>query len=286
MPLTAPRFTTRVPIQFIVPDKPSLSITAANGNLIQNNPAIFNVNNGTVAQTSQGSDGLNYFRGDGEYAPFTLEIDWNWLSYSDYLNLAALRPYYVHFISYRNVGYYGKLVCDSPQSAGIKVQDVVTLQAQFYALSPSDEGGAVSCERLSTPSALSVENSEAATGFIPSVTTQYYWLTFSTRYGETLPQPAESNGFNSGTNNTSNSIAWTWPTYSAYIEKASIYVSQANDPTTSRLLADVPYGLSPLWIDYVGFQGSLVNQQPPTVNTAFCGQWTGGIWTNEVFDLE
>lgn len=273
---SAPNFNTRVPVQFICPDVPSLSITASNGNLLLNNPAIFNVNAGSVAKIDMGIDGLNYFRGDDEYAPFSLDLDWNLLGLSDYMKLAALRPYYVHFISYRNVGYYGKLVMNGPKSAGVKTADVLKTSAIFLPLSPSDLGGATPVSRLISPNSLTVSNNQPQTGYL--TTQQYYFLTFLTKYGETLAQGPVSPTIGI---NSSNSIAWVWPTTTSYIESANIYISGVSDPTTSRLLASVPYGLAPTFTDYVGFTGTLVNLQPPLISTAYRGRWVGGIWINE-----
>ena len=277
---SAPSFSTRVPVQFISLDQPSLSITPGNSNLLLNNPSVMNVNTGTVAKFDQGVDGLNYFRGDGEYAPFAIELTWKQIGLTDYQKLAALRPYYTHYVSYRNVGYFGKLVLGGPKSAGVKTSDVLQLQAYFYPLAPSDQGGAQSVARIATPTTLMVSSTNTLnSGYIPASLTTYYWLTFSSKYGETLPQAAS--GQTNSNNNTFNTISWTWPSSTVYCEKASIYVSNTNDPTTSLLIGEVPNGLSASWSDYVGYQSALVDRQPPIASTAYRGQWCGGIWLNE-----
>lgn len=275
---SAPYFTTRTPVQFLAADAPSLNITGATS--LINNPAVFNVPIGSQMTSVQGIDGLNYISGAGEFPPFYLELQWKQLGYNDYLKLAALAPYYLTFVSYRNIGYYGKLLLEGPKSAGVKTADVLQLKAQFFVLSPSDAGGAATVNRIATPTSLSVTNSNTAnTGYIPASQATYYWLTFSSKYGETLPQ---ASGSISNTNaNTYNSISWTWPSSTAYCEKASIYVSNTNSQASSKLLGEVPNGLSATWSDYVGYQSALVNRQPPTASTAYRGQWMGSIWTNE-----
>lgn len=277
---SAPRFGSRVPVRFICDDVPSLSISTSNANLLLNNPAMFNVTAGTIAKIDQGVDGLNYFRGDGEYAPTTLELDWKSLGYTDYLKLTRLRPYYIHLISFRNVGYYGKIVLDGPMSGQAKTADVIQLKAKFLVLSPSDADGAVTVLRADVPSSLAVANTgPSGAGDISAALTSYYWLTFSTKYGETTSQA--SVGITSTYAKSKNVITWTWPVNTSQVEKASIYVSNANDINSARLIGEVPNGLAPTWVDYVGFQGTLVNLQPPLNNTAYRGAWVGGLWQNE-----
>jgi hypothetical protein len=277
---SAPYFSTRVACQYLSSDVPSLSICPANNNLIINNPSVFNVNTGTMAKSDPGVDGLNYIRGVGEYAPFTLDLQWKQIGMLDYAKLAALCPYYIDFISYRNVGYYGRLILNGVKSAGVKVSDVLQLNATFFVLSPSDQGGAATVNRLAVPGGVSVSNSNTdGSGDIPASLPTYYWITFSSLYGETLTT-ATGAATNSHVG-TANTITWTWPTGTAYCEKASIYVSNANDPTTSRLVGEVLNGLTATWTDYVGYQGTLVDKQPPLVNTAYRGQWQGGLWANE-----
>jgi hypothetical protein len=276
---SAPQFTTRVPVQFICTDVPSLSICPANSNLLLNNPAVFNVTPGTVVKMDHGIDGLNYLRGTAEYAPFALDLEWNYLGLLDYQKLAALAPYYIHFISYRNVGYYGKLLLGSMKSVK-STADIVKLQAQFLPIAPSDQGGASAINRIASPSSFTVANGGASTGYIPANAQSHYWLTFGSKYGQTLPTYYGS-GVTTSAANTKNMITWTWPGSTTKCEGAYIYVNNSNSSSTSRLLGSVPTGLTPTWVDYVGYQGTLVNKQPPTSSWAFRGDWQSGIWFNE-----
>lgn len=276
---SAPQFTSRVPIQFLSQDQPSLSITASTNSLL-NNPKQLDLVSGTTAQLSQGIDGLNYLQGDGEYAPYSIQMQWLQLGYTDYLKMAALRPYYIDFISYRNIGYYGKLITDGIRSGGVKTQDVLKVNATFLVLAPSDYGGSIAVNRIANPTTLAVVNSATTnSGYIGASVAQYYWLTFSSIYGETLPQAVGP--ITNTHNNTYNDITWTWPSSTAYCTKASIYVSNVSTASSSRLLGEVPNGLTAQWRDYVGFASTLVNKQPPSASKAYRGSWCLGKWINE-----
>lgn len=144
----APPFTSRVPVQFICAANTALSITAANGNLLAVNPTAFVVQPGSKAKVSLGINGTTFFQGDGEYAPFALELEWKILGYTDFQALAALRPYLVTFITWRNIGYYGKLVMDTVTSQAPATADVVNPKGKFYVLAPSDAGAAVTVNRV------------------------------------------------------------------------------------------------------------------------------------------
>ena len=291
MGFKVPYFTQRMPVAFVCTDVPSLTISGSTS--IQNNPMVYTVKTGSVAKVDAGLDGQYYFRGDGEYPPI-LELEWKTLSYTDYTRLAALRPYYVHFISYRNIAFYGKLVMDGPVGGVNQIADVVSAKGTFYVLTPSDIAGASGVARVPAPSTFTTSNNNVAGGgYIGSGVTNYYWMTFGTNYaaiggGETLPTAGTGNGTgNSSTNsNTATTLTWTWPSTTKYVVKASIYVSNTNNPATAVLLADIPNGLPATWIDYVGTQGSLVNRQPPAsgVYPSGCaprGLWQGGLWQNE-----
>ena len=275
---SAPNFTTRVPIQFLVPDNTSLNITGATA--LFNNPRTFYVQPGSVAKIDMGINGTTYFRGDGEYAPFALEMTWAQLGYTDYLALAALRQYFCHFVSFRNLGYYGKLVLDGPKSDQTKVSDVVSTKAIFYVLAPSDQGGAATINRLPVPSTPSVSQGSAGSGYIPTSVTNYYWLTYSSIWGETTPVAFSQTSSAASVNNL---ISWSWPT-SSFCTKASLYVSYTNSSSTAKLLAEVINGEAggPQFTDYVGYPGCVVTQTPPTTTNGACrGTWQSGIWSNE-----
>jgi hypothetical protein len=264
-------------VGFWCPDNPTLNITGANALL--NNPSSYTINVGTVAKSDPGADGINYFRGDHEYAPFVLGLGWQTLGYNDYLKLASLRSYYVHFNSFRNVGYYGKLVCGNPESAQTKVQDIVKLAASFFVLAPSDlYGGAATCTRVAPPSSYYITASTTG-GFIP-VQPAYYYLTFSSIYGETT---AYGNSYNyTGSTATGQvTVTWTWPSSTAYCTGATLYVNNTLGTAGARQLAYIPNGLTPTWTDYVGYGGTTVQVQPPASNLAYSGQWNAGIWMNE-----
>jgi hypothetical protein len=276
---SAPQFSTRVPVQFVCTDVPALSIVASNGNLLLNNPAIFNVNTGSVMKMDQGVDGLSYVRGTTEYAPFSLDLEWAQIGLNDYKKLAALSPYYIHFISYRNVGYYGRMLLSGLKSVS-KSADVLKLQAQFLPLAPSDQGGAATVNRISAPSSFTVTNGGAGTGYIPANAVSYYWLAFGSKYGQTTPTFYGSSVTTSAAN-TRNTITWTWPATTAKCDGAYLYVSNQSSSSTARLVGSVPTGLSPTWVDYVGYLGTVSTKAPQTVSTAYRGDWQSGIWFNE-----
>jgi len=272
-------FTQRVPIQFLCPDNTALSLDGVSNPFIQNNPNNFFIQVGSVAKIDLGLNGRSYFRGDGEYAPFAITMSWDCLGYSDYLKIAALRPYFIDFITFRNIGYYGKLVLSGPQS--VKGSgDAVSVQATFYVLSPSDAGGAVAVNRLQNPGQYNVATTTGVSpGYIPVAIPQFYWLTFSTVWGET--DPWYIGEISQGSANLANTISWEWPSDSGYVDKASLYVGSTQFPASSMLLAEVPNGLTPVWTDIVGFNGAVVSRQPPINNTAYRGYWSNGIWINE-----
>ena len=281
MPLltTAPIFQSKVPIQFICLDSPSLSLDGINNPTIFNNPSILYIQPGSVAKIDLGLNGVTYFSGDTEYAPFALEIGWDVLGMRDYVALAQLRPYFVHFISYRNVGYYGKLVLDGAKSVK-SGGDMVSTKATLYVLNPSDVNGAVALKRANNPGSYSVVVQSGVTpGFQPMGIPQYYWMTFSTVYGETDPYFIGA-VFQSSVNQC-NTIMWQWPTDTGYIEKTSIYVSNTPNISNCKLMTEVFNGQTPIWNDLVGFAGVTITQQPPQLNTAYRGYWASGIWQNE-----
>jgi hypothetical protein len=274
-----PLFTQRVPMQFICPDNESLSLDGVNNPYIQNNPNNFFIQVGSVAKIDLGLNGTTYFRGDGEYAPFAITLSWDCLGYKDYLKLAALRPYFIHMITFRNVGYYGKLVFDGPKSlkgAG----DAVSCTGTFYVLTPSDIGGSLAVNRVQNPGNYNVQSTTGVSpGYIQVNVPNYYWLTFSSIWGET--DPWLIGAIEQTSSNLANTFSWEWPTDTGYVEKASLYASSTSFPSSSMLLADIPNGLTPVWTDIVGFSGALVSKQPPTNNTAYRGLWSNGIWINE-----
>ena len=274
--LVAPVFTQRVPVQFFAPDAPSLNITGTS--VLQNNPERWNINTGSVGKTEPGLDGCAYYRGDGELPPFSIDLIWKAISMTDYLKLANLRPYFVHMVSFRNLGYYGKLVLAGPQASAGNTADIVSVKSSFYPLTPSDYGGAQSVARMTAPAALTVTQNAANTGYMATAQTMYYWITFSTKYGETTSYA----GSQAITNNLcSVSLGWTWPTTTAYCTQATVYCNTVNNLTTSRICAQVPNGLAPTWTDYVGYSGTTVTQAVPSTNTAYRGQWMGGVWFSE-----
>ena len=179
--LGAPMYASRVPFQFLSADAPSLNVTGATN--LANNPLQYFIPPGNVGKVDLGINGQSYFRGDGEFAPFALELDWNELAIADYQKLAALRPYLITFIDIRNNGYYGKLMMSGPKS--IKgTADLVSTTGSFCVLAPSDAGSANAVNRIAAPGAFTVTLGAASSGYIPSSTTLYYWLTFSSLWGE------------------------------------------------------------------------------------------------------
>lgn len=273
---SAPSFTQRVPLQFFVPDNTALNITGAS--VLQNNPVSYKILSGSIGKSDPGLNGTAYYRGTGELPPFSIQMQWKSLGYNDYLKLAQIVPYYVNMVSFRNLGFYGRLALGGPDSSQPGTADVIANQAIFFPLTPSDYGGAQAVSRIAVPPQPTVNTRGANTGFIPSGTALYYWVTFSSDYGETLPSPVKSV---TAASNDSTSISWTWPTTTSYCSKATIYVATVNDSTQAKLLADVPNGLAATWTDFVGTAGVTVNQAPPTANTAYRGSWSGGVWFNE-----
>lgn len=276
MPLSsAPNFTARVPIQFLSADAPTLSITGAN--VLLNNPSSLKILTGTFAKMDYDIDGMSHLRGDAEAPPFAIQIEWKILGYNDYVKLAALRPYYVTFITYRNIGYYGKLVMDGPEAIPGSA-DVVTAKGTFYPISPSDSGGAVSVNRITAPAALTIVQGAASSGYIPTGITTYYWITFASAYGETTAYAGSIAQTNA---NCKNTLTWTWPGATNYCEYATIYCAAVSSGAASLFAASVPNGLTAQWIDYVGYSGLTVPQAIPTTNIAYRGAWQAGIWYNE-----
>lgn len=274
---SAPNFTQRVPVQILCPDNSALSITGTN--LLTNNPATWTINTGSVAKTQPQLNGVPVYRGTGELPPFTIDMTWKVLGINDYLKIAALVPYYVHLISFRNLGYYGRIIMSGPDSqTAANTADLVQTKVSFMPLSPSDYGGSQAVNRISVPT-LTAAARGANTGYLQSGTTLYYWLTFSSDYGETTPSTVVSVVPGS---NDSASLTWTWPTTTAYCTQANLYVGTVNDPTQSVLKAEVPVGLPATFIDLGGVYTTTINQQPPTVSTAYRGSWLGGVWFNEI----
>jgi hypothetical protein len=276
---SAPTWGSRVPFQFISTDVPSLSISIANSNTLTNNPEVFLVSSGTTVASNPGVDGINYIRGTIEYAPFALELDWKIIGYNDYLSLSKLQPYYIHLISHRLIGYYGRLSLEGPKTAGPKSADVLTLKGMFYPQAPSDQGGAATVNRLSTPTTFAASSGTANSGYIPASQPTYYWLTFATIYGQTTPQMIGP--ISTSAANVANTLTWSWPSSTVKCIAAYIYSATTSTSSTALQLAAVPYGLTPAWIDYVGAGGAVVTIPPPTTNTACRGDWYGGIWQNE-----
>ena len=276
---SAPTFATRVPVQFICPDNTALNIDGISKPFLINNPKYFTVSPGSVAKVDLGINGRSYFRGDGEYAPFALVLEWEYLGYNDYLKLAALRPYFVDFITYRGIGYYGKLVMGDFKNAP-GVADAVGVKGTFYVLNPSDASGAATINRLPDfTTASSTVAVSTNSGYIPANTAEYYWGTFSSSYGETAPFYIGT--VSSTAASTANVITWVWPTTTNYVTKASIYVSNTPYVTNTLLSADILNGQTPIWTDLVGYAQTVIDVQPPTVSTAYRGYWSNGIWMNE-----
>jgi hypothetical protein len=282
--LTAPSFSTRMPCQWLSADNPSLNITAANSNLLQNNPSTLKIDSGVVPKIEMGLNGQTLFRGDGEYSPFALTCQWKQLSYTDYQKLAALRPYFVTMITFRNLGYYGKMFMDGGQSDAPKVYDVPATTGTFYALSPSDAGGASTVNRLPVPAGTGLSRKNNGNGFIANGTVLYYWVTFSSIWGETTPTYVGT--ITATADNSQVQVSWSWPT-SSYVQYASVYVNGINldtDINTCKKLADVIYdntSASAQWVDVVGVAGTSMAAIPPATNFAYRGQWQSGIWYNE-----
>jgi len=284
MGLNANPWTTRTPIQFICPQNTTLNITGLTA--LANNPSMYFIQAGNVGKVDLGLNGTTYFTGDGEYSPFAIQLEWASLGFNDYLKLVALRPYFVSFISFRNLGFYGKLIMDGPKSTAGPTADIVNAKGNFYVLAPSDTGPPTGTQPATInriaqpdPSTFAIANSGTGNGFIPSGYTNYYWLTYSTIWGET--NPTASGLVTSATANTANTVTWVWPTTTAYVSKASLYCASVNDSTQSKLMAELLAGETPTWVDYVGFPGCVITQQPPISNGAFRGYWAGGVWINE-----
>lgn len=276
MPLNGNQFGTRVPVQFISDDKPSLSITTTQ-NVLANNPSALKVITGTNAKADPDLMGIPHFRGDGEIPPM-LQIEWKELGYNDYLNLAALRPYLVTFITFRNKGYYGKLVMDGPESV-MSSADIVHATGTFYTLAPSDDGGATSVARIPDPSGnLTVSgDGGAGSGGIAAGNDQYYYLTFSSEYGETnIDGPHH---YHNSADKVAISLSWTWPS-SQHLQKATIYNCSDSSGSNPMLVAEIPSALSATWTDFVGYSGLTVSQVMPTASTAYNGIWQNAIWHN------
>lgn len=278
--LNAPQFTSRQPVQFISDDEPSLSITTASP--LQNNPNIYVVSAGNVAKSIQVINGTNKITGQGEFPPFALDIEWSIMSYSDYQRLAALQPFWLTFISHRNLGFYGRMLLGGPGTNKPYTADVVQAKAQFLVLNPSDDGSAATVKRIPAPATFSATTQPAA-GFIPNSTTTHYWLTFHSIYGETTPTETSITTTGAASANT---LTWDWPSDTDYCTYASLYCGSSYNVDNCQLMAEILSGQSPTWIDLVGFNGinqpgAALYQQPPTANTAYRGQWNAGIWQNE-----
>lgn len=276
MGLNTQMWSQRVPIQFISDDQPSLSITASQ-NALGNNPSSLKVVTGSNTKVDQDLLGIPHLRGDGESPPFSIQMEWKELGYQDYLNLCALRPYFVTFITFRNVGYYGKLVMDGPDSV-MGSADIVHTTANFYPISPSDDGGAASIVRISDPSVFAVSgDGGAGSGGIPQNSDQYYFCTFSSEYGETNPQGPLH--WNNGQDGVAINITWTWPA-TPHCQMATIYNCSNNHGDNPMLVAEIPSAFSPTWTDFVGYGGLTVVQALPTQSRAYKGSWNAGIWIN------
>lgn len=276
-----PQFTGRNPVQFISDDRPSLSITKTQ-NTLYNNPRIYKISAGNVAKLAPAIDGTAKIAGQGEYSPFGLSLQWAELGYNDYQNLAALVPYNLTFISFRNVGFYGRLLLEGPDSSKPFTADAVACSATFLVLNPSDDGGAATVNRLATPTTLSVTG-DAGGGYIPNGTTTYYFLTFHTKFGETLAQSTSHTNGSSGP--YANTIAWSWPS-STYCTYASLYCGTKSNGSDMVLMAEVLRGSTAGWTDLVGYAGVSppgvgLYQQAPSSSNAFTGYWAGGIWVND-----
>lgn len=281
--LNAPQFSGRVPIQFLSAENPSLNVTGSNA--LFNNPSIFQVSAGNVAKIIPAIDGTTKISGQGEYAPFALDLEWAQMGFNDYLKLAALQPYLLTFITFRGIGYYGRLVLPGPGNDKPYSADVVKVKATFLVLGPSDAGGAAAVTRIATPTSLSVSNSNSG-GFIVHGTKLYYFLTFKTIWGETDSQVVSITAGSSGTS-WQNSLTWSWPTGTGhgYCTMACLYVGTSSNINQAVLMAEILQTDTASWPDLVGFAGCsppgvAIYQTPPSVNSAYAGKFQGGLWTN------
>lgn len=281
--LNATKFASRSPVQFICDDSPSISITTANP--LANNPKVFKVGPGNVEKIVPSVDGTSKITGQDEYAPFALDIEWPQISFTDYMRLASLVPYYLTFIDYRNNGYYGRMILSGPGADKPYTADVVSCTATFFVLGPSSDGNANGVNTLPFPPTMDVDSTESA-GYIKHSVTTWYFLTFHTIYGETVPQYTSITTGTSGTGYM-NTVTWSWPS-SNYCTYASIYAGTSAAPNgsgTPLLMAEILSNQTPAWNDLVGFAGispagAALYQQPPLVNNAYTGKWYGGIWVN------
>lgn len=270
-------FTSRQAIQFISTDVPSLSITT--GNYLSVNYSTLSRTVGSFQANDYDLSGRTVIRAVTEVAPFAILMTWAALPFSDYQKLALLAAYPIHFIDHRNQGFYGRMVLKAPTSVKTGT-DTVSFSLEFYPVSPSDQGGASSINRLSAPSNFPTSNSGvASTGYIPASTANYYWLTFATPYGETTAASGLGGSNLSTQAGTCNTITWTWPS-SMNCYKASLYVSSDSTMAHAVLLAETLNGMRATFVDYDGRAGTVLNDPVPTSNTAYLGSWTGGQWVN------
>jgi hypothetical protein len=242
-----------------------------------NNPTLYEPTPATEAELQVPAMlGANMLNGGIEFAPIALPIEWEEMDWSEYQYLAGTcHMQFCKMIDHEDQGYWGWLRLGKfswiPGIAAKKGK----CSAVFMVSQPADGLNSL-INVLAKPAGAAT--SSATGGAIAASTMLYYWLTFFTPWGESVPY-----AFNITTPSAAgtyyNLITWTAPT-SGFFRKARLYVSTQANPATAYVKGDILAAESQQWTDYSGVNGLQNISTIPTVNRAATGIWGGGTWIN------
>jgi hypothetical protein len=212
-----------------------------------------------------------------EYAPTAIALEWQEMSETDYKTLAASFNLQLGtMIDQGDNGFYGMLKLLSFNYQIGSAQKVGAVKAVFFCVRPAN--GAVSVvNTLSTPG--TPTPSLGTGGSIPTATQVFYTYTWWTPWGESTQSAIFS--ATTATNGATITIPFTFPT-NVWFRRARLYAATTSGAlaagSTAFVMADIWTAFSPQWIDTTGVNGLTNTAQIPTVNTAYTGQWSGGLW--------
>lgn len=280
MPLKWTPLQPRQLVQFFDPNNPSNIYSP------QINPQQITMNPGNVRQYQGTTNGAATIIGKREYPPVQIQLTWSQMDVTDYQGIAAftsLSP--IVYVDNNNNGYIGVLtIQQAGQIVGMS-SNVWGATMNFLVLGPYNGliGGVPTLIPQLNPNStggtqgnvnFTATNGGHNTGFIPTSTTIRFWLTFTSRTGESvvgtvLPQT---------TAHANDSIILTWnPDLSNYYITSKLYWFTTNTPSAATFLTEVQAGFPGTFTVYAPYvQYSLAN--PPAYGQAFMGFWVGGLW--------
>lgn len=222
----------------------------------------------------------NLLNGGSEFSAAAIPLEWQEMDYQEYLNL---QPYHLQpctMIDMYDNGYFGWLSLGTFDSLPGVATKSGNVKAAFIVSTPANGLNSV-VNTLSAPLAGNLTATATTGGSLAASTTLYYVLTFYSNWGQTTMSPVVSVTTGASAGGAVN-LAWTAPT-SAFFRKARLWISTSNNfaaGSTALIKADVFSAWTQTWTDYCGTSGITSTDTLPTFNSAYTGQWAGGLWVN------